>query len=38
MGNVDSIANETAQAILQHITGKPADVSAVSAAIAALKS
>jgi F-type H+-transporting ATPase subunit b len=38
MGNVDSIANETAQAILQHITGKPADVSAVAAAIAALKS
>ncbi len=38
MANVDSIATETAQAILQHITGKPADPAAVSAAIAALKS
>lgn len=38
MANVDSIATETAQAILQHLTGKPADSAAVSAAIAALKS
>lgn len=38
MANVDSIATDTAQAILQHITGKPADPAAVSAAIAAQKS
>lgn len=37
MGNVDAIAAETAQAILAHITGKPADAAAVSAAIAANK-
>jgi F-type H+-transporting ATPase subunit b len=37
MANVDTIATETAQAILQHLTGKPADSAAVSAAIAALK-
>ncbi len=37
MANVDAIAAETAQAILQHVTGKPADPAAVSAAIAALK-
>ena len=38
MANVDAIATETAQAILQHITGKPADAAAVSAAVSALKS
>lgn len=37
MANVDSIATDAAQAILQHITGKPADPAAVSAAIAAAK-
>jgi F-type H+-transporting ATPase subunit b len=37
MANVDAIATETAQAVLQHLTGKPADAAAVSAAIAALK-
>jgi F-type H+-transporting ATPase subunit b len=37
MGNVDAIANETAAAIVQHITGKPANQSAIAAAIAAVK-
>jgi F-type H+-transporting ATPase subunit b len=37
MSNVDAIATETAQAVLQHLTGKPADKAAVSAAVAALK-
>lgn len=37
LANVDSIATETAQAILQHITGKPADAAAVASAIAAQK-
>jgi len=35
MANVDGIAAEVAQAILHHVTGKPADASAVAAAIAA---
>jgi F-type H+-transporting ATPase subunit b len=38
MANVDSIATDAAHAILQQITGKPADPAAVSAAVAALKS
>jgi F-type H+-transporting ATPase subunit b len=38
MANVGSIATEAAHAILQQITGKPADPAAVTAAIAALKS
>jgi F-type H+-transporting ATPase subunit b len=37
MANVDSIATETAQAIVQHITGQPADAAAVAAAVAAAK-
>jgi F-type H+-transporting ATPase subunit b len=37
MANVDSIATETAHAIVQHITGKPADAAAVAAAVAAAK-
>ncbi len=35
MTNVDSIATETAHAILQHLTGRPADAAAVAAAVAA---
>ncbi len=38
MANVSSIATDAAHAILQQITGKPADPAAVTAAIAALKS
>jgi F-type H+-transporting ATPase subunit b len=34
MGNVEAIANETAAAIVEHITGKPADPKAIKAAIA----
>jgi F-type H+-transporting ATPase subunit b len=37
MGNVGAIAGETAEAIVQHITGKPADQSAIAAAIATQK-
>ena len=37
LANVDSIANETAHAIILHITGAPADPAAVTAAISALK-
>jgi F-type H+-transporting ATPase subunit b len=37
MANVDSIAAETAHAIVQHITGQPADAKAVAAALAAQK-
>jgi F-type H+-transporting ATPase subunit b len=37
MANVDAIASEVAHAILQHVTGKPADATAVSAAVAAAK-
>jgi F-type H+-transporting ATPase subunit b len=37
LANVDSIALEAAQAILQHITGRPADAAAVAAAVAAQK-
>lgn len=38
MANVNSIASDAAHAIVQHITGAPADPAAVSAALAALKS
>jgi F-type H+-transporting ATPase subunit b len=37
MANVDEIAREAAAAIVQHVTGKPADASAVAAAVAANK-
>lgn len=37
MSNVDAIANETAAAIVQHITGKPTDKEALARAIAANK-
>jgi len=37
MANVNGIASETAQAILQHITGQPVDSAAVEAALAAHK-
>lgn len=37
MANVDAIAAEVAQAILHHVTGKPADTQAVAAAVAATK-
>ncbi len=37
MANVDGIATEVAHAILQHVTGKPADSAAVAAAVAATK-
>ncbi len=37
MANVDSIATDAAHAILQHITGQPADANAVASALAALK-
>ena len=37
MGHVGEIANEAAAAIVQHITGKPADPTAIAAAIAAAK-
>ncbi len=37
MGNVEAIASEAAAAIVQHITGKPADEEAVARAIAASK-
>ena len=37
MGNVEAIAQETAAAIVQHITGKPADQSAIAKAIATHK-
>jgi F-type H+-transporting ATPase subunit b len=37
MGNVESIAKETAAAIVQRLTGKPADQDAVARAIAAIK-
>jgi F-type H+-transporting ATPase subunit b len=35
MGNVDEIARDTAAAIIEHITGKPADPAAIAAAFAA---
>lgn len=35
MSNVDQIARETAAAIVEHITGKPADPAAIAAAFAA---
>jgi F-type H+-transporting ATPase subunit b len=37
MGNVEAIASEAAAAIVQHITGKPADQSAIAKAIATHK-
>jgi F-type H+-transporting ATPase subunit b len=37
MGNVEAIASETAAAIVQHITGKPADQKAIAQAIATIK-
>jgi F-type H+-transporting ATPase subunit b len=37
MANVDQIAQNTAAAILEHITGKPADSAAIAAAIAKIK-
>jgi F-type H+-transporting ATPase subunit b len=37
MANVEGIATEVAHAILQHVTGKPADSAAVAAAVAATK-
>lgn len=37
MANVDSIATETASAIVQHITGQSPDASAVAKAVAAAK-
>jgi F-type H+-transporting ATPase subunit b len=37
LANVGAIATETAHAIVQHITGQPADAAAVAAAVAAQK-
>ncbi len=37
MANVEGIATDAAHAIIQQITGKPADAGAVAAAVAALK-
>jgi F-type H+-transporting ATPase subunit b len=37
MGNVEAIASEAAAAIVQHITGKPADQEAIARAIATSK-
>jgi F-type H+-transporting ATPase subunit b len=37
MANVEAIARETAAAIVEHITGKPADAKAINAAIAKSK-
>src|ERR1700720_1498287 len=37
MGNVEAIASEAAAAIVQHITGKPADQEAIARAIATRK-
>lgn len=38
MANVEQIAQDTASAIVEHLTGKPADAKAVSAALASMKS
>ncbi len=38
MANVEQIAREAAAAIVEHLTGKPADAKAIAAAIAATKS
>lgn len=38
MGNVEQIAKETASAIVEHLTGKPADPKAVAAALAKSRS
>ena len=38
MANVAQIAQETASAIVEHLTGKPADAKAVAAALATMKS
>jgi F-type H+-transporting ATPase subunit b len=37
MANVDQIAQDTAVAMIEHITGRPADASAIASAIAKLK-
>ena len=37
MDNVEAIAKETAAAIVQHITGKPADQDAIAKAVATIK-
>jgi F-type H+-transporting ATPase subunit b len=37
MGNVEAIASEAAAAIVQHVTGKPADPTAIARAITASK-
>ncbi len=37
MANVDSIASEATHAIMQQLTGKPAEADAVAAALAAAK-
>jgi len=38
MGNVEQIAKETASAIVEHLTGKPADPESIAAAIAKSRS
>jgi F-type H+-transporting ATPase subunit b len=38
MANVEQIAQETASAIVEHLTGKPVDAKAIAAAVAATKS
>jgi F-type H+-transporting ATPase subunit b len=38
MANVEQIAQDTAAAIVEHLTGKPADAKAIAAAIATAKS
>ncbi len=38
MANVEQIAQDTAAAIVEHLTGKPADAKAIAAAIATTKS
>jgi F-type H+-transporting ATPase subunit b len=38
MGSVEAIASEAAAAIVQHVTGKPADPAAIARAIAMSKS
>ncbi len=38
MANVEQIAHDTAAAIVEHLTGKPADAKAIAAALATMKS
>ena len=38
MANVEQIAQETAAAIVEHLTGKPADAKAIAAALTTMKS